>query len=101
MPARASDQREMLRVTLASIGDAVITTDTRGVITYVNTVAEQLTGWSQEAVGPATRSRVPIVNEDTRKPVDNPAVKALRDGTVVGLANHTSHPERRNRAGHR
>jgi len=87
--ARAGDQRELLRVTLGSIGDAVITTDTRGNITYLNTVAEQLTGWSQEALGQSLDRVFRIVNEDTRAPVDNPAVKALRDGTVVGLANHT------------
>jgi PAS domain S-box-containing protein len=87
--ARASDQRKLLRVTLGSIGDAVITTDTKGLITYLNTVAEQLTGWSQEALGQPLERVFKIVNEDTRAPVDNPAVKALRDGTVVGLANHT------------
>jgi PAS domain S-box-containing protein len=87
--ARASDQREVLRVTLGSIGDAVITTDTRGTITYVNAVAERTTGWSQEAVGQPLDRVFRIVNDDTRRPVDNPAVKALRDGTVVGLANHT------------
>ena len=87
--ARAGDQRELLRVTLGSIGDAVITTDTRGNITYLNPVAEQTTGWSQEAVGQPLDRVFRIVNEDTRKPVDNPAVKALRDGAVVGLANHT------------
>ncbi len=87
--ARASDQREVLRVTLGSIGDAVITTDTRGTITYLNAVAEQVTGWSQEAVGQPLGRVFRIVSEDTRKPVDNPAVKALREGTVVGLANHT------------
>ena len=87
--ARVSDQREVLRVTLGSIGDAVITTDTRGTITYLNPVAEQTTGWSQEAVGQPLDRVFRIVNEDTRKPVDNPAIKALRDGTVVGLANHT------------
>ncbi|HVQ42690.1 MAG TPA: PAS domain S-box protein [Vicinamibacterales bacterium] len=87
--ARVGDQREVLRVTLGSIGDAVITTDTRGNITYLNAVAEHTTGWSQEAVGQPLDRVFRIVNEDTRKPVDNPAAKALRDGTVVGLANHT------------
>jgi PAS domain S-box-containing protein len=87
--ARVSDQRELLRVTLGSIGDAVITTDTRGVITYLNTVAQQLTGWSQEAAGQPLDRVFRIVNEDTREPVDNPAAKALREGSVVGLANHT------------
>ena len=49
--ARASDQREILQVTLASIGDAVITTDPRGRVRFLNDVAERLTGWSEEAVG--------------------------------------------------
>ena len=80
---------ELLRVTLASIGDAVITTDTRGVITYLNAVAEHLTGWSQDAAGQPLERVFRIVNEDTREPVDSPAVKALRGGTIVGLANHT------------
>jgi PAS domain S-box-containing protein len=88
--ARASQRGELLRVTLASIGDAVITTDVDGRITYLNAVAESLTGWTQrEAAGQPLDAVFRIVNEDTRKPVENPAARALKDGVVVGLANHT------------
>ena len=87
---RASVQRQMLQVTLGSIGDAVITTDTRGTVTYLNAVAETLTGWRQrEAVGQPLDAVFRIVNEETRLPVENPATRALREGTVVGLTNHT------------
>jgi PAS domain S-box-containing protein len=87
---RAGQRREVLRVTLHSIGDAVITTDVDGGVTYMNTVAESLTGWTQrEAVGQSLDAVFRIVNEDTKEPVPNPATKALRDGVVVGLANHT------------
>lgn len=87
--ARANDQREILQVTLASIGDAVITTDTDGNVRYLNDVAERLTGWSNEAVGQPLSTVFRIVNEETRQPVESPAIRALREGTVVGLANHT------------
>ena len=87
---RSGQRREVLRVTLHSIGDAVITTDVDGRITYMNTVAEALTGWThREAVGQSLDAVFRIVNEDTRQPVPNPATKALRDGVVVGLTNHT------------
>jgi len=87
---RAGQRREVLRVTLHSIGDAVITTDVDGRITYMNAVAESLTGWThREAVGQSLDAVFRIVNEDTRQPVPNPATKALRDGVVVGLVNHT------------
>ena len=87
---RAGQRREVLRVTLHSIGDAVITTDVDGRITYMNAVAESLTGWThREAVGQSLDAVFRIVNEDTRQPVPNPATKALRDGVVVGLANYT------------
>ncbi len=87
---RANEQRELMRVTLRSIGDAVITTDTHGRVTYLNTVAESLTGWTQQdALGQPLETVFRIVNESTRAPVDNPAFKALRQGVVVGLANHT------------
>ena len=87
---RAAEQREVLRITLHSIGDAVITTDTDGRITYLNAVAESLTGWTQrDALGQSLDAVFRIVNEDTRQPVENPATKALRQGVVVGLANHT------------
>ena len=88
--ARASQRREELRVTLHSIGDAVITTDNEGRVTYLNQIAENLTGWSQkEALGQPLDSIFKIVNETTRQLVENPASKALREGLIVGLANHT------------
>ncbi len=87
---RSSQRREVLKVTLQSIGDAVITTDTEGRITYLNKVGESLTGWSrQDALGQSLDTVFKIVNEATRLPVANPATRALREGVVVGLANHT------------
>ena len=84
------EQREWLRVTLSSIGDAVITTDIKGSVTFLNPVAESLTGWTQdEAAGVPLESVFKIVNEETRQTVENPATRALRDGVIVGLANHT------------
>jgi len=87
---RTSESREVFRVTLRSIGDAVITTDINGGVTYINGVGEALTGWSQqEARGQPLQDVFHIVNEVTRQPVENPATRALREGVVVGLANHT------------
>src|SRR6185503_17189584 len=88
--ARAGDRGEVLRVTLGSIGDAVITTDNDGHVTYLNRVAESLTGWTQhDARGKPLDQVFRIINEDTRKTVESPAARALRAGIVVGLANHT------------
>lgn len=87
---RTLESREVFRVTLRSIGDAVITTDIEGCVTYINGVGESLTGWShREALGQSLENVFHIVNEVTRLPVENPALRALRDGIVVGLANHT------------
>ncbi|HEX7184192.1 MAG TPA: PAS domain S-box protein [Thermoanaerobaculia bacterium] len=83
-------ERERLRITLASIGDAVISTDAEGRVTYLNRVAEALTGWTQaEAAGRPLPDVFHIVNEQTRQPAGNPALQALREGVVVGLANHS------------
>lgn len=88
--AALSASSELLRVTLASIGDAVITTDAHGRVVYLNPVAQTLTGWTQEdAVGNSLERVFRIVNEETRQTVENPALRALRDGQVVGIANHT------------
>lgn len=87
---RSSQRREVLKVTLQSIGDAVITTDNEGRITYLNKVGESLTGWSHhDALGQPLNTVFKIINESTRLPVANPATRALREGVVVGLANHT------------
>jgi PAS domain S-box-containing protein len=83
-------EREWLQTTLASIGDAVIATDTAGNVTFLNPVAAALTGWSPaEAVGRPLAEVFRIVNETTRREVENPALRALREGVIVGLANHT------------
>ena len=87
---RLHEQQEWLRVTLASIGDAVIATDTHGRVTFLNPVAEELTGWTQGgAQGRLLEDVFVILNEQTRQPVENPVEKVLRDGVVVGLGNHT------------
>lgn len=83
-------ERERLRVTLCSIGDAVIVTDAGGQPTFLNPVAETLTGWPQAETGGKLLDEVfRIVNEETRRPVESPVTRVLREGTVVGLANHT------------
>jgi PAS domain S-box-containing protein len=82
--------RNQLRVTLASIGDAVIATDPQGGVTFLNAVAERLTGWpTDEARGRPLPEVFAIINQQTRRPVENPALRALREGAIVGLANHT------------
>jgi PAS domain S-box-containing protein len=87
---RAEHRGELLRTTLASIGDGVITTDTDGRVTFLNPVAQQLTGWTQDsAVGQPLEQVFVIVSEETGAVVDNPALRAVREGVVVGLANHT------------
>jgi PAS domain S-box-containing protein len=81
---------EWYRVTLNSIGDAVIATDSEGKVIFMNPRAEELTGWPQaEASGKSLPEVFDIVNETTRQRVDNPVEKVLQHGQVVGLANHT------------
>jgi PAS domain S-box-containing protein len=87
---RAQREQERLRVTVASIGDGLIASDADGRVTFLNPVAEQLTGWTTaEAAGRPLDEVFRIVHEDTRVPAENPARRALREGRVVGLANHT------------
>ena len=82
--------QEEFRTTLYSIGDAVITTDTNGKVQYLNVVAEQLTGWKEDdAKNKPLEEVFHIVNEVTRVRVQNPVQLVLKEGHVVGLANHT------------
>ncbi|MHB8854899.1 MAG: PAS domain-containing protein, partial [Ignavibacteriaceae bacterium] len=82
--------QEEFRTTLYSIGDAVITTDKSGIVKHINHVAEHLTGWNEaEAKGKPLLHVFKIINEDSRKIVENPIKKVLSEGLVVGLANHT------------
>ncbi len=82
-------QRDWLLVTLSCIGDAVITTDLDGLITFLNPVAETLTRWSQDAVGQSLTSVISLVNEDTRIAVEIPTVQALAEGRTFQLASHS------------
>jgi len=84
------ESEERFRTTLQSVGDAVITTDAQGRVTFMNPVAEVLTGWSRvEACGKPLGEVFRIINEDTRLPADNPVQRVLKEGNVIGLANHT------------
>jgi PAS domain S-box-containing protein len=88
--AEIRQREEWFRVTLGSIGDAVIATDERGKVIFMNAIAEDLTGIPlAQARGQAVHKVFPIFNEQTRKPVDNPVAKVLELGRVMGLANHT------------
>jgi PAS domain S-box-containing protein len=82
--------QDWLATALRSIGDAVIATDARGQVMFLNPIAEQLTGWSSEEAKDKPLVEVfPIIHEETRVPVESPVERVLREGKVVGIANHT------------
>jgi PAS domain S-box-containing protein len=83
-------QKDLLNVTLLSIGDAVIITDVQGRILLMNKVAEELTGWPlDEARSMPCEAIFQIINEESRQVVESPVIKVMREGVIVGLANHT------------
>ncbi|MEG4087556.1 EAL domain-containing protein [Microcoleus sp. POL10_C6] len=83
-------EKELAQVTLQSIGDAVITTDAQGNVTYFNPIAERLTGWKTHEVQGVPFSTVfLIVDQVTRELVENPINKALLEERIVTLANNT------------
>ena len=85
-----AEQREWFQTTLESIGDAVIATDVRGRVVFMNPVAEHLTGWRLDDAREHPCTEVfNIVNEQTLRTVENPVMRVLQEGVVVGLANHT------------
>jgi PAS domain S-box-containing protein len=85
-----AEAQRWFTTTLRSIGDAVIATDPEGAITFMNPVAETLTGYAEaEARGQQLDRVFAIFSEQTREPVESPVAKVLREGRVVGLANHT------------
>ncbi len=85
------EEKEFHQVTLDSIADAVIVTDEKGVLLYMNAVAEQLTGWdSDEIGGQPLKSIFNIIDASTRLPIDNPVDKVLATGEIIYLSNHTT-----------
>jgi PAS domain S-box-containing protein len=87
---KLKESERWLATTLRSIGDAVITIDEKGLVTFMNPVAEALTGWKQEdALGRDLTEVFKIVNEETGILAESPVTKALREGVTVGLANHS------------
>ncbi|MGA2737205.1 MAG: CHASE3 domain-containing protein [Bryobacteraceae bacterium] len=83
--------RDLLQTTISSIGDGVISTDTNGNVISLNPVAQSLTGWTAEqAYGKPLEEIFDIRNEETGVPAENPIRRALREGRIVGLANHTA-----------
>ncbi|MBS7623504.1 PAS domain S-box protein, partial [Candidatus Bathyarchaeota archaeon] len=84
------ESEDRLRITLQSIGDAVISTDSHGTVQMMNSVAADLTGWTEDkALGRPIQEVFHIMNEETRQPVENPVTRIMREGTVIGLGNHT------------
>jgi PAS domain S-box-containing protein len=82
-------EKERLHATLTGIGDAVIVTDAENRVTMMNPVAQALTGWKQEAADRPLEEVFRIVNEQTRQTVESPVTRVIREGTIIGLANHT------------
>ncbi|OGU33577.1 MAG: hypothetical protein A2068_14890, partial [Ignavibacteria bacterium GWB2_35_6b] len=85
-----SEREELFRTTLYSIGDAVITTDITGKIQQMNPVAEQITGWGEiDVKGKQLKDVFKIINELSKEQIESPVEIVLREGKIVGLANHT------------
>lgn len=87
---KLKESEKWFSTTLRSIGDAVIATDRNALVKFMNPVAESLTGWPQEEALEMHLAKVfDIINRDTRQTVENPVIRVLREGNIVGLANHT------------
>lgn len=87
---RLSEQRDLLHVTLASIGDAVIATNPSGRVTFMNPVAEQLTGWNEtQARGQDLENVFRTVDEYSHKVLINPVDRVLATGAIANLSNQT------------
>lgn len=90
MEKKLKESNAWFSTTLRSIGDAVIATDPKGNVVFINPIAQSLTGWNEEdAVGKTLKEVFNIMNEFTRKGVEDPVEKVIREGNIVGLANHT------------
>ena len=86
---RLREQQEWLRVTLGSIGDAVIATDPAGRVAFLNPVAQSLTGWTQqEAEGQLLETVFPLIHEETRRPLEHPLAKVIGEGAIANLGDH-------------
>ena len=93
MESKLKQSERWLATTLRSIGDGVIATDAKGCVVFMNPVAEALTGWKQEEAWGRDLTKVfNIIDEETHKVTETPATKAIREGVVLGLANHTLIP---------
>lgn len=90
LQAEANQSKLFFSTSLISIGDAVITTDAKGIITFMNKVAEVVTKWSaDEAIGRNIETIFNIYKEGTREVVPSPIKRALETKKIVGLNNHT------------
>jgi len=88
--SKLKERESWLSIILLSIGDAVIVTDTEGNIQFMNDVAHSLTGWRhEEAIGKPLVGIFNIINEKTGKKVEDPVTKVIREGRIIGLANHS------------
>ena len=85
---KLKESEEWFSTTLKSIGDAVITTDVKGYVTFINPVAERIMGWKEEEIlGKPLEDIFYTVDEETGEPIENPVREILREGTIVGLKN--------------
>ncbi|MBU1679319.1 MAG: PAS domain S-box protein [Bacteroidetes bacterium] len=90
MEKKLQETQEWFSITLKSIGDCVIATDSKGYVKFMNTVAEAVTGWNMDdAVGKLVNVVYNIINEETGEPAEDPVTRVIREGTVAGLPNHT------------
>jgi diguanylate cyclase (GGDEF)-like protein/PAS domain S-box-containing protein len=83
-------EKELLDITLQSIGDGVVATDINGALTMLNPTARQLSGWGDDAIGRPFAEVLHLINEKTEEPVGSPIQKVLETGEIIGLANHTA-----------
>ena len=83
-------EKEMLDITLQSIGDGVVATDIDGALTLLNPTARRLSGWGDDAIGKPFSQVLHLINEKTEEPVSSPIEKVLETGEIIGLANHTA-----------